>query len=220
MSTILNVGGAQGTTGTQGSQGAQGTNLVGGVATQILYWTGATSIGSNAALASDSAGNLGSLTSTVNGIVPGAAGSATTMSKIVGGIADNVASGVLTFTIPNAAHAALIEVFLTGATGVGGAVGANEAVAMLGCSVLICRTPGLNATASISSPFVSTSANVSGGTTVTITPALAAVSGASTAVNTVTLQVTIHRSSGSSSNHTCLLKATINNANSNGITAS
>jgi hypothetical protein len=151
---------------------------------------------------------------------PGAANAGMDLIKTVGSIANGAATTVLTITIPNAAHSALVHVALAGALGAGGAVGADEATGTVVYDVAVSRTAGANAVAVISAAYGAASANVASGATITISAALAAVSGGTTASNTIAVQVTITAGSGSSTNHTCQVRAQVLNANATGITLS
>lgn len=142
----------------------------------------------------------------------------TEINKAVTAFTDGVAKTVFTLTIPNAAHSASYLVRLTGSIGAGGAIGANEASATNAYIVTICRTAGVNAVAGISAAFGASTSAVAGATTVTCTAALAAVSGAVGATNTIDIQATITKGGGASDNHTCVATASLLNANATGIT--
>lgn len=145
--------------------------------------------------------------------------SRTEVNKAVTAIADNTATAAFTVTVPNAAHSASIMVVLTASLGAGGAIGANEASASIGYNVAVTRTAGVNAVATISAAFGSAaSAAVAGAATCTVTGALSAISGAVGATNTFTINVTIARGSGTSTNHTCFAYAKLLNANATGVT--
>lgn len=144
--------------------------------------------------------------------------SRTEINKSVTAIANASATAVLTITIPNAAHSAQIYIEVCGSLGAGGAIGANEATATNCYTITLTRTAGVNAVAAISGASGATAVNVAGAATVTCTAALSAVSGAVGASNTFTVNVTITRSGGSSTNHTCLVYAKVMNANATGIT--
>lgn len=144
--------------------------------------------------------------------------SRTEMNKRVTGIANATGTAVLTITIPNAAHSAQLYIEVCGSLGAGGAIGANEASATNAYTITLARTAGVNAVAAISTAVGSSAAAVAGAATVTCTAALSAVSGAVGASNTFTVNVTISRSGGSSTNHTCLVYAKLMNANATGIT--
>lgn len=152
---------------------------------------------------------------------PSTAGAAATKNKItksVASIANNTATDVLTVTIPNAAHTAMVRVTLVGSLGAGGAIGANEATGTISYDIAIARTAGVNAVAAISSAYGSQTAAVAGAATITVTGTLGSISGAVGAVNTFTVKVTIARGSGSSSNHTCTVYAEVLNGNATGVT--
>lgn len=145
-------------------------------------------------------------------------GALTIARKSVTAFTDGVAKTVFTLTIPNAAHSASYLVRVTGSIGAGGAIGANEASATNCYVVTICRTAGVNAVAGISAAFGASTAAVAGATTVTCTAALAAVSGAVGATNTIDIQATITKGGGASDNHTCVATASLLNANATGVT--
>lgn len=161
-----------------------------------------------------------------NSIVESATGVAasalntTRIRKSITAIADNVATATFTVSIPNAAHSASVYVKLTGSLGAGGAIGANEATGSVSYDIAIARTTGVNAVATISAAYGSSSSSVAGGATVTVTGAVSAISGAVGAVNTFTVNITIARGSGASTNHTAHCYAELQNANATGITIS
>lgn len=152
------------------------------------------------------------------GGTPGGATTATRRVKAVTGIADGAATAVLTITVPNAAHSGTVRVCLVGSLGAGGAIGANEASASISYDIAITRTAGVNAVAAISAAYGSSgSAAVAGADTCTVTAAVSAVSGAVGATNTFTVNVTVARGGGASTNHTCQVLGEIVNANASGI---
>jgi hypothetical protein len=146
--------------------------------------------------------------------------SRTEMNKATASIADNVATSVMTITVPNAAHSASYAVTLTCSLGAGGAIGANEATGTASYIVAFTRTAGVAAVGATSAAYGAAATAVAGAATVTVTGALSAVSGAVGATNTFTFNATVARSGGSSTNHTCLTYARLMNANSSGITIS
>lgn len=157
------------------------------------------------------------------GVILGASGAGSAKSvnhynKSVTGIADATATDILTVTVPNAAHSASIEVILNGSLGAGGAIGANEATGTVVYNVSIARTAGVNAVATISTAYGSSTSAVAGAATITVTGDLGAVSGAVGAANTFTIRATITKGSGASANHTCVATARVLNANASGIT--
>lgn len=156
-----------------------------------------------------------------SGAVSTIAISRTEINKSVTAIADAVATATFTVTIPNASHNATIEFEFTGILGAGGAIGAGEASATNSYKVNVSRTPGVNAVASaVSTAFGAVASNVAGAATVTCTAVVSAIAGAVGATNTFTLNVTITRSGGASTNHVCLCYAKLMNPNATGITIS
>jgi hypothetical protein len=150
----------------------------------------------------------------------GAVTSKAELTKAVTAIADATATDVLTITVPNAAHSALVRVMLAGSLGAGGAIGANEATGVVAYDIAIARTAGVNAVAGISAAYGAASAVVAGGATITVTAAMSAVVGAVGASNSFTVKVTITKGSGASANHTCRIHATVVNANATGVSVS
>ena len=152
--------------------------------------------------------------------VQGGAGSCAELQpKVVTAIADGVATTVLTITIPNAAHAALIELQLLASLGAGGAIGAFEESLVAFGEIVVVRTAGVNAVATAVALSNAGKANVAGAdSTATLAYSLGAVGGAVGAVNTITIQVTITKGGGASANHQCIAIATVINANAAGIT--
>lgn len=148
----------------------------------------------------------------------GSVTSRTEMNKTVAAIADNVATAVLTVTIPNAAHSGSMRVRVTGSAGAGGAIGANEATAVNEYIISFTRTAGVNAVTTISAAYGAAASTVAGANAVTCVAAMSTVSGAVGATNTFTVNVTIARAAGSATNHTCLVYAQLMNANATGIT--
>lgn len=210
--------GADSTTGFYFSAGAVRVTI-GGV--QIANVTGTALAGT--ALAPGLSGNSFIATAGSNQVrfAAGATSIVTSRTEINAAITaftNAAAKTVLTITIPNAAHSASILVRVTGSLGAGGAIGANEATATNCYVVSVTRTAGVNATAAISAAFGAAATAVAGAATVTCTAALAAVSGAVGATNTIDIQATISRSGGSSDNHTAVVTASLLNANAAGIT--
>jgi hypothetical protein len=150
-----------------------------------------------------------------------AAGSVTSRAegnKAVASIANAAATDILTVTIPNAAHSASLKVKVIGSLGAGGAIGANEASATNTYDIIITRTAGVATVVAISSAYGAAASAVAGAATVTATAAVTAMTGAVGATQTFTVQVTISRSGGSSTNHTCLVFYELLNANATGVT--
>jgi hypothetical protein len=156
----------------------------------------------------------------VNGTVPNQ-GAATCLfkdNKKVTAIADATATAVLTVTIPNAAHSALLKLKYLGILGAGGAIGAGEAVA--GGEVVICftRTAGVASVINLATASGTCTAAVAGATTVTATIDNAAVAGANSAQQTFAIRITITKGGGASANHVALLDYELHNLNGTGIT--
>lgn len=152
------------------------------------------------------------------GTLASTAAARTECNKNVTAIANAVATPAFTVSIPNAAHSASLLVRVTCSLGAGGAIGANEATATNTYTIAFTRTPGVAATAAISTATGGAATAVAGAATVTATLAMSAVSGAVGATNTFTTDVTVSRSGGSSTNHTCNMYGQLNNASASGIT--
>jgi hypothetical protein len=132
--------------------------------------------------------------------------------KSTTGIADNVATSTVTFTVGNAATSASAKVMIRGSLGAGGAVGASEAAGTITYDIAIARRAGLATVATISSGYGAASSSVAGAATIAVTAALSGLTGADSASQTFTLQVTIACGSGSSTNHTAHVLVDIINA--------
>ena len=200
------------TTSTTAINGSLVVGSSGSSATSVGLGEGNINVGAGLAVASSI--QLG-------GTPTSTAGGATTSwrkRKVVTGIVDAVATSVLTVTIPNAAHSAVIRVRLGGSLGAGGAIGANEASASASYDFVVTRTTGVNAVAGVATATGAASAIVAGASTITMTAAPSAISGAVGVSNTFTVDVTISRGSGSSDNHTCQVDAEVVNANTTGVT--
>lgn len=135
------------------------------------------------------------------------------------GISNGVATDVLTVTVPNAAHSAFLVLDVLGILGAGGSIGANEAVNLQSFNIGITRTAGLATVKTVSSAIGGTgSIAVAGATTCAVTVAVSSNTGANGAEQTFTVQVTISRGSGSSTNHVAMVRYTLANHNGTGIT--
>lgn len=152
--------------------------------------------------------------------VPGAATTQTEITKAVTAFTDTTAKDVFTVTIPNAVHAAVIEVNSLGVLGAGGAVGAGEAVKNSKYYVSVVRTTGVNAVATVSAEVgTGAAATVAGGNNVTsVVVTASAIAGAVGDPNTFTIKVAITKAAGASNNHTLVASARILNQNATGIT--
>ena len=141
------------------------------------------------------------------------------INKAVTAFTDGVAKATFTVTVPNAAHSAALQVQLTASLGAGGAVGANEATGTISYDFAIARTAGAATVITASVAYGSAVSAVAGADTLTVTSAASAVSGANSATQTFTINVTISKVGvGAEDNHTCLCYAKLMNANATGVT--
>lgn len=150
--------------------------------------------------------------------VPGAAGVMYEFTKEVATIAENTATAVLTVTVPNAAHAAILEILVMGRQGAGGTIGADESVTVTKYLASITRTAGVASVLTLSSAIGATNSKVAGGDTDTTVLTQTANAEGVGATNTHTIKVTIDSSNNSSGNHKCDLFVRLFNANATGIT--
>jgi hypothetical protein len=151
--------------------------------------------------------------------VPGAAAVQTELTKAVTAFTDTVAKTVFTVTIPNAAHAAVIEVDSLGVLGAGGAIGAGEASRASKYQIAVARTAGVATVATVSSAIGGAASNVAGAANVTsVVVTASAMTGAVGAQQTFNIQVAITKSGGASDNHTGVFTARLLNQNATGIT--
>lgn len=140
-------------------------------------------------------------------------------TKTVTGISNNVATTVLTVTVPNAAHSAYVVVKYCAWLGAGGAVGAHEGTARAITSYTFNRVAGVNAQGGIAVILATAAQAVSGGSSLTLTAGtLSSVAGGVAETNTFTIAVTIARASGSSDNHGVFLEIEVMNVNASGVT--
>lgn len=145
------------------------------------------------------------------------AGSATSTKQIikkVTGIADNTATDVLTVTVPNANHAAVIKLTLLSSNG---STDAFESSRTAEGAVVVARTTGANAVAVAATLTLAQIATVAAGATHTLAYGVSAISGAVGATNTFTIQVTIDDSGNLGSNQ-CVVLAEVINAEATGVT--
>lgn len=164
------------------------------------------------------AGGLSVVDRITEGGDPGEATTINSFAKAITGIANNTATPLATVTVPNGAESAVIRLTVCGSLGAGGAIGANEASASNSYNLTIARTAGVAAVGTMSTAYGAAAAAVAGAATCTSTLALSTVSGAVGATNTFTINGTIARSAGSSTNHTALLLVEVLNANATGVT--
>ena len=151
--------------------------------------------------------------------VPGAANVETKTTKVVTGLTDTVATDVLTVTVPNAAHAAFIDIDVLGVLGAGGSIGAGESACLAKYQVSIVRTAGAAAVAALSSAIGGVKGNVAGGQAITsVVATLGNITGAVGATNTFTVKVAITRAGSGADNHVAHVSARVLNANATGVT--
>ena len=152
--------------------------------------------------------------------VPGAATTQTEITKAVTAFTDTTAKDVFTVTIPNAVHAAVIEVDSLGSMGAGGAIGAGESCKNSKYHVTVARTAGVNAVATVSAEVgTGAAATVAGAAAITsVVVTASAVAGAVGDPNTFTIKVAITKAGGAGDNHTLVASARILNKNATGIT--
>lgn len=134
------------------------------------------------------------------------------------GIAENTATAIITFTVPNAAHAADVELAVMAILGAGGAIGTGEAISRARYCLRIVRTPGLATVVGFESLDTPTGSAVAGATTITLTGAVSAVSGANTDPQTFNFTLTIDAATGSSTNHKAVVRVDMMNENASGVT--
>lgn len=151
--------------------------------------------------------------------VPGAAAVQTEITKAVTAFTDTTAKDVFTVTVPNAAHAALIELDLLGILGAGGAIGAGESVKLAKYQVVLARTAGVAVVPAISSAIGGVGAKVAGADDITsVVATLSAITGAVGASNSFTIKVAITRSGAGATNHSLIATARLLNQNATGVT--
>ena len=151
--------------------------------------------------------------------VPGAAAVQTEKTKQVTGLADTVATAVLTVTVPNAQHAAVIDLDVVGILGAGGAIGAGEATRNSRYQIVLARTVGVACVATASAAIGGAASTVAGGDAITsVVVTLSAMTGAVGATQTFDILVAITRSGAGATNHVALVAARIVNQNATGVT--
>lgn len=148
------------------------------------------------------------------GGVAGAATALRTITKKITGIADNVATDILTVTIPNANHAASIRLTFLSSNG---GTDAFESSRCASGMVVVARTTGVNAVATAAALDSAAIATVAAGATHTLAYGLSVIAGAVGASNTFTIQATIDDSGNLGSNQLVVLAELIN-AEATGIT--
>ncbi len=165
------------------------------------------------------AGTLAMTSMGIGGTTTTAAGVNLSGTKTVTALADAAATTVLTITIPNAEHAALIKVKAVGISGAGGSIGEGESAIGIEFLVAVARTAGVNAAVAGASAAESTgAATVTGGNGLTIARGFGAVTGAVGATNTCAVQITVSRAAGTATNHIALVTWDVLNFKASGVT--
>jgi hypothetical protein len=151
-------------------------------------------------------------------LVGGITGTSTTVhafTKKVTGIADNVATDVLTITVPNASHAAALRLMFISSNGGADAFESSRAAQGM---VAFQRTTGVVATAAADTLSQNVIATGGGGAaTHTFAYAVSTVTGAAGDSNSFTVTVTINDSGGSGDNQVAVFVELLN-AETSGIT--
>lgn len=151
--------------------------------------------------------------------VPGAAAVLVLLTKAVSALADTVATACVTVTVPNAQHTGFFEIDALGIMGTGGAVGAGETSKLAKYQLVITRTAGLAAVATLSSAIGGVQSKVAGADNITSTVVTAsAMTGANSATQTFTINVAITKAAGAADNHKVVLAVLGVNQNASGIT--
>lgn len=151
--------------------------------------------------------------------VSGEAAVQTEITKAVAAFTDTVAKTVFTVTVPNAAHAAVIEVDALGVMGAGGAVGAGESSRNSKYQITLARTAGVDCVAAVSAAIGGAAATVAGAAAITsVVVTATAMVGAVGATQTFDIQVAITKAGGAGDNHTLVATARILNQNAAGVT--
>lgn len=131
------------------------------------------------------------------------------VGKTVTGIADATGTDVLTVTVPNVTTDFTLTVLAKASIGANGAVGAGEATRTVRYDFAVNRFAGAATVIGASSVYGSATAASAGATTIATTLAASAVSGANSATQTFTIQITITKGGGSSANHYCKVVGTV-----------
>lgn len=153
------------------------------------------------------------------GGTPGGALSVATLRKRVSAIADNVATLVLTITVPNVLASGVVRVRIVGIAGASGAIGAGEDVTAVSYDISFARTVGVAVGATASTAYGSAAAVVVGAGTMTTVAAITLTGEGVGATNTIQVKATIDQSS-TSTLHTCMVLAECFNNLAGGATIS
>lgn len=151
--------------------------------------------------------------------IPGGATVQQCITKAQGSFADTVATAMFTVTVPNAAHAAVIELDLVGVLGAGGSIGAGESSRNVKYQVTLARTAGVATVATVSAAIGGAAATVAGGQAITsVVVTVSTMTGAVSVTQTFTINVAITRAGSTATNHTCFATCYTLNANASGVT--
>lgn len=151
--------------------------------------------------------------------VAGAAAVQTEKTKAVTAFSDTVAKATFTVTVPNAKHAAALEVTVLAALGAGGTIGAGEGTFASKYLMALARTAGVNVVVGVDAVHADIEAHVAGGDSVASAVVTAsAITGAVGASNTFTINVAITKAGGASDNHTAVVSVRVINQNATGVT--
>lgn len=143
-------------------------------------------------------------------LAPGSALVDTMGTKVVTGLLDTVATAVLTITVPNAQHAAIVDLEFCAILGAGGAIGAGEATRISKYQLILARTAGVNLVATLTAAIGGAEAHVAGATSIaTAVATLQAVAGAVGVANTVAILLAITKTGGASTNHVAVVRYNI-----------
>lgn len=149
------------------------------------------------------------------GASAGAAGSMEILVVRKTGIANNTATGVITVTVPNAAHNAAIFLDLVGHLGTG--TDASESTRVATGVIALARTAGAATVATASTLAQTQIATVSGGGTLTLAYGVSSISGANTVTQTFNINVTLVVT-GTITDHTAVIGARLINSGASGVT--
>lgn len=149
---------------------------------------------------------------------PGNAASQNKLVKSVTAFTDATPKDILTVTVPNAAHAAVVKLTILGSLGASGAVGAFECSATLDGSVVVARTAGLATVATAATAGLTASSCVAGATTIALAYGVTGMTGNNDATQTFTVQATITKGGGGSAAHTAVILAEVVNSQATGVT--
>jgi hypothetical protein len=142
----------------------------------------------------------------------GAMGRVTTLKT---GIANNVATAVYTVTVPNGNHNA--GLFLEIVAHLGAGTDASESTRVARGAIAIARQTGVATVAAAATLESATIATVATGGTLTLAYGVSAMTGAVGATQTFTVTLTLVVT-GTITNHTALVSATLLNSSAGGIT--